>query len=125
VKLGCRVEQQTSQTRNNEAKQYPILIAYFIDRIAIKHRNGKINYRADKVSAKEGELYQHGLGVVQFKHLLHIGDENVVEDCHETPHKEQESQADKCGSVIGGLVFWIHCRIVKMNISGKYQILIQ
>ncbi len=33
--------------------------------------------------------------MVQIKDLLHIRDQDVVQDGHETPHEKQKCQADK------------------------------
>ncbi|MEI9960397.1 MAG: hypothetical protein WDM76_04475 [Limisphaerales bacterium] len=74
----------------NRPMTHSVFIANPRNRIPGRNRNNKINQRADKISAKESELNQHGLKITQGERFFETRDENIIEHRHKSPHKKQD-----------------------------------
>ena len=53
--------------------------------------------REQEICRKECKLDQAGPGVVQVKNRFEVGDENVVESSHKSPHEEQRRDDNQSG----------------------------
>src|SRR5205085_3474359 len=95
-----RPEERASRGGNHQADDNAVLISEPRDRIAEAYRDGEVKERADEVGAKEGELHQHRVEVVERERILEPRNEDVVEHRHKSPH-EKEDRHDREWAAIG------------------------
>ena len=101
MSIGCGIKERTTNSRDTETKNKPVLIANFVDRIAFARGDEKVDKGNDKVSSKEGELNEVGLQLVEIKIGFEFWNEQVIHAANEAPHKEEGRDGCEGESVVG------------------------
>jgi len=98
------IKEGASDSRGDQADDHSILVADAVDRIAGDGRKEVIDQGTDSVGSEKGELHQHRLKIVEGKGLLEAGNEKIIPDGHESPHKK-EHRHDRERSTVPLFIF--------------------